>query len=110
MKSMDDLKLILPKAKDTLKISQTFEDILGEREKTKQPRLVFLEQCLLSIKEQIELVSVQGNHSLVFSIPELHPSLDQFTTYMELQSLLHEAGYGAGLYPAKNEIVIKWKR
>lgn len=110
MKSMDDLKRILPHAKETLKISGMFEAILKEREKTKQPRLVYLEKCLLSIKEQMEPATIAGKDTLVFSYPPIDKQMDETTLLMELQSLLHDAGYSANIYPHKQEMIVSLKK
>lgn len=110
MKSIEELKQILPHAKETLKVSQTFEAIVKERERTKRPRLLFLEECLLSIKEQIEAKTLEGEYMLIYSMPQMDKELDSVATWMELQSLLHDAGYSAEIYPQKNEITISWKK
>jgi len=108
MKSMEELKTILPHAKEALKTTKIFEDLLAERKKTERPRLLYLEKCLQLIKAEIAVVTVQGKDSFVFNPPKLDELFTQFSIWMELQQLLHDSGYSAELYPANNEIVISW--
>lgn len=109
MKSMEELKTILPDAKEALKTTKLFEELLEERKKTERPRLLYLEKCLQLIKQEIAVVSVQGRSSFTFNPPEIDELLSQFSIWMELQQLLHDSGYSAELYPGVNEIVISWK-
>lgn len=109
MKSMEELQMILPHAKEVLKTTKVFEQFLQEREKTERPRLLYLEDCLQLIKGEIGVVSVQGKDSFVFYPPEMDASLDRFSTWMELQKFLHDSGYSAEAYPAENKFVISWK-
>jgi len=108
MKSIEELKLILPDAKETQKVSSTFKAILKEREKTKEPRLVYIEKCLVLIKEQVEIASLKGEESIVFKMPEKEQGLDGFSVWLDLQGFLHNAGYSAKISVGNNDMVISW--